>query len=165
MLSDAIVAARELETSLAAPIRGQIEQMLLAMRLSDMDSARSAAAHAIDSAAQRGFADISMQLYEKMAGDRSKLKLSAYSLEILGNMYQQRKQLMDAAWCLHAAANVAGDVIKAQKRLFQIAEIAEKAGKQKEALALYKILIKQYPNSTLLEFAQQGVARSKKQSE
>jgi tetratricopeptide (TPR) repeat protein len=163
-LAEAMTAASELEMSLVAPIRGQIEQMLLHIRHGDSDSARNSAEKAIDSAAQRGFADISMKLFEKLGADRRKLKLAAYSLEILGNMYQQKKQLLDAAWCLHAAANVAGDAIKAQKRLFQIAEIAEKSGKQKEAHTLYEILIKQYPDSTLVEFAQQGVARTKIQN-
>jgi tetratricopeptide (TPR) repeat protein len=162
-LAEAMTAASELETSLAAPIRGQIEQMLLHMRHGDSDSARNAAEKAIDSAAQRGFADISMMLFEKLGGDRRKSKLAAYSLEILGNMYQQKKQLLDAAWCFHAAANAAGDPIKAQKRLFQIAEIAETSANYKVAFTLYEILIKQYPDSTLLEFAQQGAARVKNQ--
>lgn len=160
-LSDALHAASELETSLTAPIRGQIEQMLLSLRSNNADWARNFAALAIDSAAQRGFTDICMKLFEIMGGERRKLKLAAYSLEVLGNMYQQKKQLLDAAWCLHAAANAAGDTIKAQKRLFQIAEMAEKASRHADALTLYEILIKQYPDSTLAEFAQQGAARSK----
>jgi hypothetical protein len=161
MLPDAIAAASELETSLSAPMRGQIEQMFLSMRCGDTDSARKVAARAIDSTAQRGFVDISKKLFEKMGQDRRKLKLAAYSLEILGNMYQQKKHLLDAAWCLHAAALASGDIIKAQKRLFQIAETAEKNGNPKEALILYEILLKQYPKSTLLEYALQGAARSK----
>lgn len=161
-LIDALSAGSQLETSLMAPMRGQIEQMLLFLRRKDLGSARIFAALAIDGSAQRGFSDISMQLFEKLGSERRKLKLAAYSHEILGNMYQQRKQLLDAAWCLHAAAITAGDPIKAQKRLFQLAELAEKNGKQDEALTLYGILIKQYPNSTLLEFAQQGAGRIKK---
>jgi len=163
MLLSALAAARELETSLTAPIRGQIEQMFLALRSGDMEQVRSAAAKAIDGTSQRGFNDISLKLFEKIGAERLKLKLSAYSLEILGNMYQQKKQLLDAAWCLHAAANAGGDSIKAQKRLFQIAELAEKSNNNKDALTLYEILIRQYPNSTLVEFARQGAERLKNQ--
>jgi hypothetical protein len=162
-LQTALVDARELESSMAAPIRGQMEQMILLLRSGNMDMARTVAASAIDAAAQRGFADVSMKLFVRMGADRRKLKLLAYSLEILGNMYQQKKQLLDAAWCLHSAAIAAGDAIKAQKRLFQIAELGEKNGSYKDALTLYEILIRQYPNSNLLEFAQQGADRSRSQ--
>jgi hypothetical protein len=162
-LQTALADARELEASMTAPIRGQIEQMFLLLRNGDMEMARTVAATVIDAAAQRGFADISLKLFEKMGADRRKLKLSAYSLEILGNIYQSKKLLLDAAWCLHAAATAAGDAIKAQKRLFQIAELAEKSGSHKDALTLYEILIRQYPHSNLLEFAQQGAARSRTQ--
>jgi tetratricopeptide (TPR) repeat protein len=137
--------------------------MILLLRSGNRDMARTVAASAIDAAAQRGFADISMKLFEKMGADRRKLKLSVYSLEILGNIYQKKKQLLDAAWCLHAAATAAGDAIKAQKRLFQIAELAEKSGSHKDAITLYEILIRQYPNSNLLEYAQQGADRSRSQ--
>jgi hypothetical protein len=164
-LTTALEKAKELEMSLIAPLRGQIEQVILAHRLGNMDLTRSVAALAINAAAQRGFADISLKLFEKMAAaDRRTLQLSAYSLEILGSVYQQKKQLLDAAWCLHASAIAAGDVIKAQKRLFQIAELAEKSGNNKDASTLYEILMKQYPNSTLMEFAQQGAERLKNQS-
>ncbi len=163
-LSAAMNAASDLEISLTAPLRGQIEQMFLAMRSGNMDSARNVAAKAIDAAAQRGFTDISLKLFEKNGSERRKLKLTAYSLEILGNMYQKKKQLLDAAWCLHAAANAAGDTIKAQKRLFQIAELAEKSGNHMDAYTLYEVLIKQYPNSNLLEFAEQGAGRTKSQA-
>jgi len=159
----ALAAARELEASMTAPIRGQIEQMILLLRSGNREMACTVAAIAIDASAQRGFADISLKLFDKMGADRRKLKLSAYSLEILGNMYQKKKQLLDAAWCLHSAAIAAGDAIKAQKRLFQIAELAEKSGSHKDALTLYEILIRQYPDSNLLEFAQQGAARAKSQ--
>lgn len=164
-LTEAVEAAVELETSMSAPIRGQIEQMLLAIRQGDKKNALSSAAKAIDGATQRGFTDIGMKLFERLGGDRRSLKLAAYSLEILGNMYQQKKLLLDAAWCFHAAANTAGDSIKAQKRLFQIAEIAEKSGNNKDAHTLYGILLKQYPDSTLSEFAQQGAARTKSQND
>jgi len=162
-LQSALADARELEAAMTAPIRGQIEQMILLLRSGNRDMARTVAATAIDAAAQRGFADISMKLFDKMGADRRKLKITAYSLEILGNMYQKKKLLLDAAWCLHAAAIAAGDAIKAQKRLFQIAELAEKSGSHKDALTLYEILIRQYPDSNLLEFAQQGADRSRSQ--
>lgn len=160
-IASAISAAQELENTKVAPMRGQIEQTFLLIRSGDIENALLTAAQAIDGTAQRGFVDISLKLFERLGVDRRKIKLSAYSLEILGNMYQKKQQLLDAAWCFHAAATTSGDTIKAQKRIFQVAELAEKNAKFKEANALYVFLIKQYPNSTLSEFAQQGIARTK----
>lgn len=157
----ALGSARELETSESSPLRGQIEQTLLLLRSGDGDAAREVAARAINAASRRGFSDICQLMFEKFGTDRRKLKLEPYSLELLGAIYQKRKQLLDAAWCLHAAASITGDTIKAQKRLFQIAEIAEKDGNLKDAEALYGILVKQYPDSTLIEFARQGAERTR----
>jgi tetratricopeptide (TPR) repeat protein len=163
MLPDALAAATEMESSQTAPIRGQIEQAILSIRLGDQPAACDYAVRAIDNAAQRGFGDISIRLFEKMGTERRKLKLAPYSFEIIGNIFQQRKNLLEAAWCYHAAATSTGDTLKAQKRLFQIAEIAEKSGNHADALTLYEVLIKQYPDSTLVEFARQGVSRTKSQ--
>jgi len=142
-----------------APLLASLEKSLLCLRMGDRKAALEAASTGANLAAQRGFADIGVYLFSKLGEDRMRLSLEPQTLELMGKVLEQRLMYMDAAWCFHTAAVRDGDLLKAQKRLFQIAEVALKEGKLKEAQALFELLLRKYPESTLRDFARQGLDR------
>jgi hypothetical protein len=158
-----IVPARDrLREALAAsetPLRHTIELALLEVRSGERERGVELAAEAINLAAQRGFGDVSLSLFNRFHQDRTTLKLTPYTLELLGNILFNQGTLLDAAWCYHQGAVSAGDTLKAQKKLLHVAQAAEKTGKMKEAAALYEYFVKNYPGSNLLSFAREGLDR------
>lgn len=157
----AILAASS-EKEDQTPLRASVERVLLCLRTGDRTAAMEAASTGANMAAQMGFADVGVYLYQKLGEDRMRLSLESRTMELMGKVLEQRLLYMDAAWCFHTAAVRDGDRLKAQKRLFQTAEAATKEGKLKEAQALFELLLRKYPESTLRDFARQGLDRVRK---
>ena len=156
----ALAAATEKEHQ--APLQASVEKSLLRLRLGDRKGAVEAASTGVNLAAQMGFADIGVFLFSRLGEDRMRLSLENHTLEVIGKVLEQRLLYMDAAWCFHTAAVRGGDLQKAQKRLFQTAEAALKEGKLKESQALFELLLRKYPETTLQDFARQGLNRVRK---
>lgn len=154
----AAAAAKEPQT----PLLAAVEKTLLSLRAGNRGGAIEAASTGANLAAQRGFADIGVYLFSKMGEDRMRLSLEPHTLELMGKVMEQRLSYMDAAWCFHTAAVKSGNLLKAQKRLFQTAELALQEGKLREAHALFELLLRKYPESTLRDFARQGLDRVRK---
>lgn len=151
--------ARLAEQEGEAPIRASVEKVLLLLRLGDRAGALQAASAGANLAAERGFADVGVYLFQKLGEERMRLSLEPHTMELMGKVLEQRLLYMDAAWCYHTAAVRDGDLLKAQKRLFQTAEAAAKEGRAREAQALYELLLRKYPESNLRDFARNGLDR------
>lgn len=146
------------------PLQSACELALLAKKAGETEASLDYAADAINRGAQRGFDDLCATIFQTFHHHRSSLKLAPPTLEFLGYVLMSRGKFVDAAWCYHAAAIATGDPLKAQKKLIQVAQAAEKAGLSKEAYFLYDFFITNYPDSTLLDFAQEAHERLKPSS-
>ncbi|HEY6838982.1 MAG TPA: hypothetical protein VI389_09585 [Geobacteraceae bacterium] len=158
------MARKEAEEAAAqgdTPLRSACELAFLAKKAEEAAAALDHAADAINRGAQRGFDDLCATLFQAFHRQRSSLKLAPATLEFLGYVLMSRGKYVDAAWCYHAAAIASGDPLKAQKKLIQAAQAAEKAGLSKEAYFLYDFFIANYPDSTLLDYAREAHERLK----
>lgn len=153
----ALAAISEKESQ--APVQASVEKVLLSLRMGDRAGAMEAASTGANLAAERGFADVGVYLFQKLGEDRMRLSLEPRTMELMGKVLEQRLLYMDAAWCYHAAAVKDGDLLRAQKRLFQTGEAAAKEGRLKEAQALFELLLRKYPDSNLRDFARHGLDR------
>ncbi|MDO8465425.1 MAG: hypothetical protein Q7S46_09285 [Gallionella sp.] len=137
-----------------------VELAMLYRRAGEAEKALEVAARAITQAINNGYAEIGVSLFRGFAKERAELGLDAQTLEIVGNVLLKQGLVLDAGWCLHESATIAGDMLKAQKKLMHVATIAEETGKYTEAIALYNFFISAYPNTNLVQYAQQGKRRA-----
>ncbi|MBI5438093.1 MAG: hypothetical protein HY936_03970 [Nitrosomonadales bacterium] len=137
-----------------------VELAMLYRRAGEADKALKTAARAITQAINNGYAEIGVSLFRGFAKERTDLGLDAQTLEIIGNVLLKQELVLDAGWCLHESAIIAGDMLKAQKKLMHVATIAEETGKYTEAIALYNFFISAYPGTNLVQYAKQGKNRA-----
>lgn len=157
------MAIEKAAASLAARPRDPhtaVELAMLYRKAGAREKSLKAAANAITQAVGGGFAELGVALFRGFAKERAELGLNGQTLEIVGNMLLKQGLLLDAGWCFYASANGTGDALKAQKKLLQVASVAEDAGKHAEAVALYDFFIAKYPDTPLAQFAKQGRERS-----
>jgi tetratricopeptide (TPR) repeat protein len=137
-----------------------VELAMLYRRAGEAEKALKAAARAITKAINNGYAEIGVSLFRGFAKERADLGLDAQTLEIIGNILLKQELVLDAGWCLHESATLAGDMLKAQKKLMHVATVAEEAGRYTEAIALYNFFISAYPHTNLVQYAKQGKNRA-----
>ena len=105
------------------------------------------AAFDIRNALAAGRGEAAARTFFAVVGERTKLTLEPPIWEGLGRALLAQGAFMEAAWALHAAAALAGDLAAAQKRLVEVATRAGDAGQAHNALKLYATLLAKYPQS------------------
>ena len=78
---------------------------------------------------------------------------------LLAGILLNQQQFMESAWCcllaFKAGATEADEKLTIQKKFLSIADEAEKAGKTEIARGLYTLFIKNFPDSSLADFARE----------
>jgi hypothetical protein len=119
----------------------------------------AAAAHAIRTALTAGTAPLAIEMWGAVSESRAELELDAITLEALGKQLVTRKNLKDAAWCFQAMRGKGGEPLRVQKGLISVAEVTARDGNPAAAAQIYRLLLKEYPDSTLREYMENAIAQ------
>jgi hypothetical protein len=119
----------------------------------------AAAAHAIRTALTAGTAPLAIEMWGVISESRGELELDPIILEALGKQLVTRKNLKDAAWCFQAMLRRGGDPLRVQKGLISVAEATAREGNAIAAAQIYRLLLKEFPESTLREFMENAIVQ------
>lgn len=142
-------------------------ELVLLYRKADLpDKAKEKAAAAIVTAVEQHTEAAAALAFRSLQKDRHTLELEVPVLFKLGSFLLGEKLYADAGWCLHEAlAKQGSDANTSQKKLIEIAEQASSAGKSQDALAIYDIFLKKYPDSTFTDYVRKAAENEKRKSE
>lgn len=139
---------------------------LLAKRLAPGEALaalrRRTAEQAITSCLANGQAAAAASVFAEYLDERAGLRLAPAQWDALGRALLAQKNFMASAWTLHAAALLAGDTSRAQKRLVEVAGKAGAAGQPEAALQLYRTLLAKYPDTPYAQFARENMKLEEK---
>jgi hypothetical protein len=103
-----------------------------------------------------------LQLLRFYQTERKELAITAESLIQLGDYSTLHNAYLDAAWCYIMATHQLPneEQLAIQKKFLHMADKARQYGEQKTAKNLFSLFCKQYPDSSLTEFARQQIDES-----
>lgn len=129
----------------------------------DKEKALTKAKLALRSCLDEGMSFEAVQLFNAFATEKTKLNLQKPQLLQLAPHLMKHKHFTDAAWCyllVMTATNDEDDLLGIQKKYLNIANDASTDNRLDIALKLYDLFVKQYPNSTLIEFVKEAQANT-----
>jgi hypothetical protein len=138
-------------------------EVQLLIRLGHKSKAMSLAMPAIHALMKSPYSREIAPLFALLGKERHTLPWDATMLDLFVKVFLDVKDFREAGWCGHTAELQMGNVVRAGKRLVQIADAATAARDFESSVALLKYYIKHHPNGPFVEYAQKAVEFNQKQ--
>lgn len=110
---------------------------------------------ALKSCLQNGMGYEAVTIFQLFKQDKAKLDMDNQAMVSLGAFLTSQQHFMDAAWCYMmaiASAKTEDEKLEYQKKYIEMADKANQANETSLAYQLYKLFLKQCPDSTLADF-------------
>lgn len=102
-------------------------------------------------------------IFKDFSRIKSNISLAPEELALLSDILVKAKNYLDAVWCVHQLLKAQPDDLPLQKKVIAIADAAKRGGQAKQAFSIYAHFMKNFPQSTLLEYAKEAVQELNRQ--
>lgn len=136
----------------------QLTRSHLYLKIGQINEAIQNARLAMSNCLQNGMSYEALGLYKAFSKHKSKLNLNHTDLLLLAGCLSKNQMYMDAAWCYLlsiATQDNEEEKLNVQKKYLELADKADRSNHMEIAHNLYLLFMKQYPDSTLIEFAKE----------
>ncbi len=160
-----LIKAEHHLTQSPADLYKTIEVAFLRKKAGKEVEAVDAAGKAITLAISLQLPDFALDVYKGFIKNRSQLVLEHTTLNALVDLFLEKDQYLDAGWCSYFVTVGTDDenlILNGQKKLLAIADKAKRSNNSQDAISLYEFFIKKFPESTLIDYAEQSAAEEKR---